>query len=82
MKLKWIETDLDRWAARVSDGAHIEISMVSDSDWGWWLCTENWCDYVASGRFRAKDLDAAKFEAVERALMWARKLVDRLESVT
>lgn len=82
MKLKWKERDVGSYTASISSDVAITLSPLGYNSWEFGLHPPgDWCGSMAYGKFRAKDLDAAKFEAVERALKWARKLVDKLESV-
>lgn len=83
MKLQWEQQTDSAWAAEVCGNICLWVSTNDEGiAWEYVLYEKGYEDFsLVEGRFRAKDLDAAKFEAVERALKWARKLVDRLGSV-
>lgn len=83
MKLKWEQQTDSAWEARVYGNIFLLVSTDDKGiTWDYVLYEEGWEEFsLVEGSFRAKDLDAAKAEAVHRALKWARKLVDRLESV-
>lgn len=81
MKLKWTETYTGARETQPLNGVHVTVAKSGYHEWVWHVaCAANDCP-ISSGSFRVKDLEAAKLEAVERALKWTKRLAYKLESV-